>query len=329
VTLLDSAGVGAVPIERDGERLATVHGISYATRDVSENLALRFRRGPEPGMHIGLLHCNLGGDPNHAQYSPCTEDDLRRAGMDYWALGHIHQRQVLCSGDPWIVYPGNTQGRSAKPTECGPKGAMVVDGEGSTVRAVEFAPIDRVRFLSMEVDVSPVGDIPSLAQLLHRRAEELRAEHEGCGLLVRATLTGRVGRFGSRGELPGSGAPGWLGEQLRRAGVTDSLLDELRHEMASLEPFFWWESLRDRTRTRPEDESVRRRGDFSAELLGVCDGLEDDPRRLEHLLEDRSGVLRRAARAGSVLDTEVEDPVGLLNEARELALDLLETDETA
>ena len=329
VTLVGSTSVHAVAVERGGQRLATVHGLSYARRDVCENLALRFRRGPEPGLQIGLLHCNVGGDPNHAAYSPCTVDDLRRAGMDYWALGHVHQRQVIRHGDPWIVYPGNIQGRSEKPTERGPKGAVVVDVEGGAVRAVEFAAVDRVRFLNLEVDVSGVSDIPALAGLLTRRAEELRADHEGRGLLVRVSLTGRLGGMGEPEGSPDCAGSSGLCEQLRRFGACDALLDELRHEMENVQPFFWWEGLQDRTRVRLEAEAIRRRGDFSAELLGFCDALAADPARLARLMEDGSGALRRVARPWPIPDTEMEDEASLLGEARELALDLLEADETA
>jgi DNA repair exonuclease SbcCD nuclease subunit len=36
-----------------------------------------------------------------------------RSRYQYWALGHVHNRQVLCA-DPYIVYPGNIQGRHGK-----------------------------------------------------------------------------------------------------------------------------------------------------------------------------------------------------------------------
>ncbi|WP_214429507.1 metallophosphoesterase family protein, partial [Escherichia coli] len=78
----------------------------------------------EPGyFNIGILHTSLTGQEGHDVYAPCSVDDLRRAGYDYWALGHIHERQVVAEA-PAIVFPGNLQGRHAR--EAGPKGATLV-----------------------------------------------------------------------------------------------------------------------------------------------------------------------------------------------------------
>jgi DNA repair exonuclease SbcCD nuclease subunit len=328
VTFFDSAQVGSVPVERDGRRLATIHGISYARRNVTENLALRFRRGPEPGLHIGLLHCNVGADPDHAPYSPCHVEDLRRAGMDYWALGHIHQRHVLHARDPWIVYPGNPQGLSPKPSECGPKGAFVVDVEHGAVRGIEFAPVDSVRFLGFEVDISGIGDLPGLACALTQQADRLRAEHEGRGLLLRATLIGRE----TQPAAPNGGLPdeprGALREQLRRPGVLGDFLQELRRTAVNMRPFIWWDEIQDRTRSWIEPEAIRRRGDFSAELLTLTDELAKDTSRLTRLLEVGSEPLIRVLRGFPDAEPADDNVVGLLREAQALALDLLEADET-
>src|SRR5258708_5954174 len=94
----------------------------------ADTLALRFHRGDAPGLHIGVLHCNVGSQPDYAAYSPCSVADLTAAGMDYWALGHIHQYLRLAEGGPWIVYPGSLQ--AGKSNEVGPKGAVVGDAAG-------------------------------------------------------------------------------------------------------------------------------------------------------------------------------------------------------
>src|SRR5260370_34121531 len=110
--------VEAHTVMSDGAALAQVYGISYGRRDVTENLALRFQRHDAPGLHVGVLHCNVGSQPEYPAYSPCSVADLTAAGMDYWALGHIHQHQVWAEGRPWIVYPGSLQ--AARTHELGP-----------------------------------------------------------------------------------------------------------------------------------------------------------------------------------------------------------------
>ena len=100
VTVFGTGKVQAVPVESDGIPLATVQGISFAQRSERENLALKFAHSAGPGVQVGVLHCNVqGAASDYDDYSPCTLDDLRRIGLDYWALGHVHTRIVLSGAD--------------------------------------------------------------------------------------------------------------------------------------------------------------------------------------------------------------------------------------
>ena len=101
-------------------------------RDVRENLARGFAGRRTEGVNIALLHSNVGGRKGHENYAPCSLDDLRAAGMDYWALGHVHSAEILCH-DPLVVYPGNIQGRHIG--ETGQKGVVsVAMGSGRASR---------------------------------------------------------------------------------------------------------------------------------------------------------------------------------------------------
>lgn len=95
------------------ELRVAIHGQSFATPEVTEDLAAKYP-SPVPGFfNIGVLHTNLAGISEHANYAPCTLETLKKKGYEYWALGHVHNRQILCN-DPYIVYPGNIQGRHGK-----------------------------------------------------------------------------------------------------------------------------------------------------------------------------------------------------------------------
>jgi len=269
VVFFGSAEVESHAAEREGVRLATVHGISFPERCVRENLAARFHRTAEPGLHIGLLHANAGGVPDHDPYAPCSTEDLARAGMDYWALGHIHARREFAAGGSLAVYPGNTQGRSFKPSELGPKGVTVVTVEGSRLRC-EFEPVDAVRFAECAVDISELGDLGLLLDVLRDQASGLSAGAEGRETLVRAVLKGR----------------GPVHAELRRADRRQALLDELRQDGAALRPPVFWAELLDATAAAMDREAVRGRGDFAAELVGAVDRLMQDPQRLEQFARE-------------------------------------------
>jgi len=111
---------------------AALQGRSYKDRDTRENLAVHYPAAVEGAFNIGILHTALGGRPPHASYAPCSVPELCAKGYQYWALGHVHDFEVV-SKSPYIVFPGNLQGRSIR--ECGPKGAVIV-----TVQDLDVLP---------------------------------------------------------------------------------------------------------------------------------------------------------------------------------------------
>jgi DNA repair exonuclease SbcCD nuclease subunit len=127
-----------------------VHGQSYGRRDVTTDLAASYPE-PLPGLfNLGILHTALDGRPGHDHYAPCTADRLAGHGYDYWALGHVHRREII-SEDPWILFPGNLQGRHAR--ETGPKGATMVTVEGGAVAYTEAYELDVVRWSDCSIDI--------------------------------------------------------------------------------------------------------------------------------------------------------------------------------
>ncbi len=100
--------------EKKGQKLANIYGFSYEKRAVHENKAVQFQvKGRHIPYHIAMLHGSLHSNTDHDVYAPFHISDLTEKAFDYWALGHIHQRQIL-KEDPYIIYPGNLQGRSRK-----------------------------------------------------------------------------------------------------------------------------------------------------------------------------------------------------------------------
>ena len=139
-----------------------VHGQSFSQRITSEDLAARYPDASPGAFNVGLLHTSVDGREGHEPYAPTTLATLRAKGYDYWALGHVHAREVL-STDPWIVFPGNLQGRHAR--ETGPKGASVVTVEGGRVASVEHRPLDVVRWEVVRVDAAPAADALEVVDL--------------------------------------------------------------------------------------------------------------------------------------------------------------------
>ena len=132
------------------ELRVALHGQSFRQRDVTDNLVPAY---PEPiasVFNIGVLHTGLGGMGGHANYAPCTLDDLVNKGYHYWALGHVHQGSVLHER-PHVVFPGNLQGRHIR--ETGRKGACIVTVEDDEIAEVAPLHADVVRWAVIPVDL--------------------------------------------------------------------------------------------------------------------------------------------------------------------------------
>ncbi len=140
-----------------------IHGQSFPDRAVTENLAAAYPPPKAGWFNIGLLHTSADGRYGHDTYAPCSLEDLTGKGYDYWALGHVHQRRVLAE-DPWVVFPGNLQGRHVN--EPGEKGFTLVTVEGGRVRELVHCPADDLQWVDLRIDVSRAASIEDALPLV-------------------------------------------------------------------------------------------------------------------------------------------------------------------
>ena len=166
-----------------------VHGRSFASPTEKRDLS-RDYPDPVPGrFNIGMLHTALTGRPGHEPYAPCTLSVLREKGYHYWALGHVHEHEVLCE-DPFVVFPGNTQGRHVR--EPGPRGCLLVTvGEDMTV-ASEFIETDVVRWFTLTIDAGGAQSPYDVVDAFAGRLEALLSENESMPLAVRVEIAGET-----------------------------------------------------------------------------------------------------------------------------------------
>jgi DNA repair protein SbcD/Mre11 len=128
-----------------------IHGQSFATPEITVDLAANYPAPARDFFNIGMLHTNLSGYSDHANYAPCSLEELKNKGYQYWALGHVHNRQILCT-DPYIIYPGNIQGRHGK--EQGEKSSELVTVSDTGTISIEQIPTSVVPWVEVTVAAS-------------------------------------------------------------------------------------------------------------------------------------------------------------------------------
>lgn len=165
-----------------------LHGQSFQDRHVTQDMTRSYPTPVAGCFNIGVLHTSLSGYGEHETYAPCSVETLSAKGYDYWALGHVHAREIVCE-HPWIVFPGVLQGRHAR--ETGACGCELVTVEDGIVRSVEFVECDVVRWARLELDVSGMQTMDAVLGAARQAMEDALSDAGGRTVIARIVLTGR------------------------------------------------------------------------------------------------------------------------------------------
>ncbi|HXU73957.1 MAG TPA: DNA repair exonuclease [Polyangia bacterium] len=273
------------------EHGVALHGMSYPRREVKDSLLPNYPAPIDGALNIGILHTNAEGGTTHLNYAPCRVDELVRKGYDYWALGHVHAHEILHTA-PWVVFPGNTQGRHIR--ETGPKGAVVVSVEDGAVLGVRHAPLDVVRWRELPLTL---GSDEGVDELYDRAREAfVQARDEAEGRLVAARLV----------------VDGATRAHAEVAAARDKVVGELRARALDVGDALWLEKIELRTRPAVALDELRASEGFVGELLRAVDEARRDPAlaaelrvQLQPLLEKLGDELPGDVDVATLLD-EVE-----------------------
>ena len=133
----------------------TVYGRAFCAPHQEESPLAGLRAEGE-GLKLAVLHGEVegGGD-----YGPITRQEIAASGLDYLALGHIHQYSGLQrEGATFWAYPGCPEGRGFD--ETGEKGALYVELEPGVCRA-ELVSLCARRYRVLSADIT--GTDPAAA----------------------------------------------------------------------------------------------------------------------------------------------------------------------
>ena len=287
-------------------------GQGFATRAVTDDLSEAYPQGDPQLFNIGLLHTCLDGKPGHEPYAPCSVDGLRSKGYQYWALGHVHKREEV-SQDPWIVFPGNIQGRHIR--ESGPKGCTLVTVEDREIAEVEHRDLDVMRWSLCELDVSASGTMDALYEQVREGLQSALDAAEGRPVAARLVLQGACFVHSTLH----AGRERWTQEYRALAtGMSGAGI--------------WLEKVSIRTRPSASFEEALERDDALSGLLRAIRDMEPDASALDDLTDDIS-ALRQKLPAELLGGDDPYDPTKpeilkeLLEDIKELLVNRLLTTE--
>lgn len=202
-----------------------IHGQSFATKAITNDLSANYPDAIADYFNIGVLHTALNGRNGHDNYAPCTIPSLLSHGYDYWALGHVHQREIIHE-KPWIVFSGNLQGRHVR--ETGAKGCSLITVEDGQTQ-VNHVSVDVLRWQVCKLNASEITVADDLLDKAHSAVTKALQGAEGRPLAVRFVI---AGASPIHNELY-SNSEQWLNEI--RATATDAGLGKVWIEKINLQ----------------------------------------------------------------------------------------------
>ena len=255
---------------RIDELSVAIHGRSFPDRAVDEDLVPSYPAPVPDFFNIGMLHTSLNGRPGHDPYAPTDLATLVAKGYDYWALGHVHVREVV-SEAPRVVFPGNLQGRHAN--ETGAKGCELVTVDAGRIEA-EFIALDVVRWNQVVVSLNGLDRLDALGDAFREELEPVLVGATDRLHAVRVTLTGSTVLHRMEANQPGTLA----------AAVRAAAQDVSDAEV-------WIEQVRLELSTPLDRVQTAGRQDAVGELIRLVDTIAGDDAQLTNWARTELGDL--------------------------------------
>lgn len=167
-----------------------VYGYAFCQNEMRHSPLAAFSVEDPERINILLAHCDISSPLS--PYAPVTKADIAASGVDYAALGHIHNTDgVQTAGNVHYAYSGCLDGRSFD--ELGHKGGIVVNIEKKNGRT-ELFETKGLRFSKRHyekdtLDISASIDTASVEQKI--RAHIAHKKYDG-DTLLRLELVGSV-----------------------------------------------------------------------------------------------------------------------------------------
>lgn len=249
-----------------------LHGRSFKHRETVENLAVGYPIANEGLFNIGILHTALEGYAEHASYAPCSIAELKAKNYHYWALGHVHRSDIICTS-PHIVFPGNLQGRHIR--EEGAKGAALVAVEDNNIINLSWLYPDIVRWKSIHIDISACQTLLDILECTKKMlTTAVQDMADGRLLAVRLTFTGFC----------------------KHRTISDEM--QFKHELRALatgnfHEALWIEKIQYKFQPHQDGETIHQRQDAVEELRIMLEKAMNDEAFVQKIDNEMESLINR------------------------------------
>ena len=287
-----------------------IHGRSFPTQHVDENLAAGFCTAEKGLFNIGLLHTSLDGREGHANYAPCSLADLRSKEYQYWALGHIHKQEIV-EEEPYVIFPGCIQGRHIR--EAGANGCVLVSVEDSAVSEIDMISLDVLRWSLCDIDITDIDEMREVLERVRKGIDQERASAEERPLAMRIRLQGATKIADKIAAYPEK-----LEQQIKALGA-ETAGDDL-----------WIERIENSTTGKLDLESTLAEDNAMAkllkEILNITNGNDDIDGLKDKIAELRQKAPSEAFGDDSILNLDDEQTIHrIVEEAKHMLIGRLLT----
>ena len=260
--VFESEEITSYPFTKNGQEVARIYGFSYERRAVKKKKVREYDMNRPDVYQIATLHGSIQSNTDHDVYAPFTLDEIKKHPADYWALGHIHKREILTE-EPYVVYPGNIQARHIN--EPGEKGCYLVELSDHDT-TLDFHPLQEIVFEEKSVKELDSTSLDGITEELIALKDTWR--NAGQKKMIRLHL-----------HLP---------ESLALTKEKQDELYEILNEDEEMEPdWVWIQSMTIHLEVTYDREKLKESNQFIGEVLKTVDSEESAMNYLEMLANKR------------------------------------------
>jgi len=283
VKICDSEDVSQFEVYENDKLIARILGQSYRGSSESRKMFTYYTTPDQSVYNIGLLHTQL--EPNNSNYVPVSKEELKNHNhIDYWALGHIHQKKIINDHIPYIIYPGIPQGRDIGETGIGGFFMVYLEPENTYY---EFKKTSDFVFKQIELDIEEMEE-DTISELNYYVKENLEKIYQSFdkeikGYVIRLLLKGSTGIYDILNE--------------QQEEVLNDLLTNLRPYFSKKSPSLWINNIINHT---------------SQKIANLSEIKENDPfikeftNYVENLAEDEKERAKLKQKMGKIWNPEVD-----------------------